>query len=185
VIPLVLVALGGPARPLASQMLRPVHAGVGLGEAVSDDAEGLSGSAGVAAYGRLTWWPADGISLLVDGWVHAVPTNHDIVTAPCPPSTSCGSSFTGATTSLILGPALQAREAYARVTLLYRVGPTVDWFVRRAPATDVTVLGVRAGFSVLTSRRATGLLFSIDYLRAFRDRGGPRWLLPLTIGWQF
>jgi hypothetical protein len=38
---------------------------------------------------------------------------------------------------------------------------------------------------VLTSRRATGLLFSIDYLRAFRDRGGPRWLLPLTIGWQF
>lgn len=181
-----LLVAGINAPRLASQHRRAIHPAVGLGRLVADDVHGALGHAGFAAYGRLTWWAASGVSLLVDGWFHSVSVNHDIVTAPCPPATPCGSpSFSGGTTALVLAPALQAREGYERVALLYRLGPSVAWFAHHAPSTDAAAVGVRGGFSVLTSRGASGVLLSVDYLRVFRNHAGPRWFLPITIGWQF
>lgn len=185
VVVALLLMTGISAPRLTGQNGRAIHPAVGLGPLVSDDVHGALGRTGFAAYGRLTWWTTRGVSLLVDAWLHSVPTNHDIVAAPCPPSTPCGPSFAGGTTALVLAPALQARERYERVALLYRIGLSVAWFAHHAPSTDAAALGVRGGFSVFTSDRASGVLLSVDYVRMLRDTGGPRWFLPITIGWQF
>ncbi len=162
---------------------RAIHVAVGLGPFLGDQADGALSKTGFSSYLRGTFRAERGFAPSFELWFVRQPTG-SFETPPCPPAGPCGGG-PSVTTALVLGPILQASEHYERVTLVYRLGPTADWLVERAPGTSALVAGALAGLTIRTSRGAAGLLLSIDYLRAFRGAERPRWFLPITVGWQF
>ncbi len=160
----------------------PIHVAVGLGPFLGDQAEGVLSKTGFSSYLRGTFRPERGFAPSLELWFVRQSTG-SFETPPCPPAGPCGGG-PSVTTALVLAPILQASEHYERVTLVYRLGPTADWLVERAPGTSAVVAGALAGLTIRTSRGAAGLLFSVDYLRAFRGAQRPRWFLPITVGWQ-
>lgn len=162
---------------------RAIDVAVGLGPFLGDQADGTLAQTGFTSYLRATFRAERTFASSLDFWyLHQSTVSFE--TAPCPPAGPCGGG-PSVTTALVLGPTLQASEHYERVTLVYRLGPTADWLVERAPGTRALVAGALAGLTIRTSRGAAGLLLSIDYLRAFRGAERPRWFLPITAGWQF
>jgi len=179
---LFLGALALPAGLRAQE--RPVHVAAGAGLLFADQGSGdLLRSRGFSAYLRFSWGT---FPLLLDASIQSVPQAPSPVFAPCPsPPAACRSAFYGPTTALILAPAIQLTQRVPVATWLFRFGPSMSWFPDREPGSDPVAAGLRAGISVRNGRAQSGLLIAADYFRVFRAGTSPRWLLPVTIGWQF
>jgi hypothetical protein len=163
---------------------RPIRVAAGAGLLFADNgSDYLRRSRGISAYLRFSWRT---FPLQLDASIQSVPAITGIVTAPCPsPPNQCGNGFTGATTALILAPAIQATRRVPSAAWLFRLGPSVSWLADRDPGSDPLAAGLRTGISVLNGRGQSGLLISADYFRLFRGGTPPQWFLPVTVGWQF
>lgn len=109
-----------------------------------------------------------------------------IVPCTMPGCTGAPAQYTGPVTALTLAPSLQLTDAHQGGALLYRVGPAVSWLPDRAPSDAAFQAGVRGGVTLRLNFGTGGLLLAGDYVRMFRNGStGPRWFLPITLGWQF
>ncbi|HET8650424.1 MAG TPA: hypothetical protein VFL95_10300 [Gemmatimonadales bacterium] len=54
----------------------------------------------------------------------------------------------------------------------------------RAPGSAALALGARAGITLRLSRGESGFLIAADLIKPFRGSDAPRWLVPLTVGWE-
>lgn len=165
----------------------PLRVAIGVGLLTADNGRsGLLSSRGVTGFVRLT--PA-GSFLLFEASLQHLPRNRDIVVVPCPsPPVSCDTDFTGPSTALAFAPGIQVSEhagTRSGVALLYRIGPSVSWYVGRERGADPVALGARAGVSARWGRQAGALLLSADYFRLFHAGSSPRWFLPITVGAEF
>ena len=167
----------------------PLRVSVGGGLLFADHGKGgqLS-SRGASGFLRLNRM---GSPLLLETSIQSAPrSRYVIVFAPCPPPPEpCGDTpFLGPTTALTVAPAVQITEresSTSGVALLYRLGPSVSWQVRREAGADPFAVGARAGVSVRLGHQTGGLLLSADLFRLFHTGSSPRWFLPLTVGGEF
>jgi hypothetical protein len=119
--------------------------------------------------------------LLLEVSLQSVPLRGDLATDCLSPTTSCASI--GGSTALTLAPAAQLAWVWPRATWLLRAGPSGHWLVRRDAGSPPLAAGVRLGLSLRP--RHGRFLLSADYFRLAPAGDAPRWVLPVTLGWEF